>query len=324
MSGRYEKEDRIDNAVRNMLQTMPSILTDYYDSLIGSGKSYVTARAYVWNVIQFIKFVFDDECSEDFYTQVNANHINKYITSLRTKTVNGKKERTSDSHKTQNWSSLNSFFQFLVPDYISVNPVLKTKRPKMKDNPNVTFLTEEEMAKIFDNVKEKANYRMRNRDLCLLKLGFATGLRISAIVQIDIDDLDLSHNQIKVTEKGDRDDYVMIGSNLKRQIQLWLEDRQTYFGETTSNALFVSQERNRLSARSVKDLIDKYTLGVTDKKVTPHVMRHSCATNLYEKTGDIYLCAKQLHHKNVSTTQRYAELSKEKQKKAANILDDMI
>ena len=58
-------------------------------------------------------------------------------------------------------------------------------------------------------------------------------------------------------------------------------------------------------------------------KVTPHVMRHSCATNLYEKTGDIYLCAKQLNHKNISTTQRYAEISKKKQKEAANTLDNM-
>jgi site-specific recombinase XerD len=177
---------------------------------------------------------------------------------------------------------------------------------------------------VLKNVEDRAFERMKNRDLCLLKLGFSTGLRISAIVQIDVDDLDLEHNQIRVTEKGDHDDYIIIGENLKSQIKLWLVDRDKYFSRTSSNALFVSQECNRLSDRSVRDLMDKYTYGATDKKVTPHVMRHSCATNLYEKTGDIYLCAKQLHHKNVSTTQRYAELSKEKQKKAASILDGMI
>jgi site-specific recombinase XerD len=74
----------------------------------------------------------------------------------------------------------------------------------------------------------------------------------------------------------------------------------------------------------VAEMLKKYANGATEKHVTPHVMRHSCATNLYEKTGDIYLCSRQLNHKNVSTTQRYAELSKEKQKRAANILDDMI
>lgn len=302
---------------------MPYVLTQYYYSLTGSGKSYRTAKEYIERVLQFIKFTFGENIQEDFYLNVDATHINKYITSLRTKNISGKTERTSDSYKTLNWSSLNSFFQFLVPEYINENPVANTQRPKMKDNPNVTFLTPEEISKILNSVEDRAFGRMKNRDLCLLKLGFSTGLRISAIVQIDIDDLDLEHNQIKVTEKGDHDDYIIIGANLKEQINLWLKDRKEYFGRTTSNALFVSQECNRLSARSVKDIMDKYTLGITDKKVTPHVMRHSCATNLYEQTGDIYLCAKQLHHKNVSTTQRYAELSKEKQTKAANILDNM-
>ena len=88
--------------------------------------------------------------------------------------------------------------------------------------------------------------------------------------------------------------------------------------------MFISQFNRRISDDMVEELLKKYSHGITDKHVTPHVMRHSCATNLYEATGDIYLCAKQLHHKNVATTQRYAELSKEKQKKAADILDGMI
>ena len=70
-------------------------------------------------------------------------------------------------------------------------------------------------------------------------------------------------------------------------------------------------------------MIKNYSNGITDKNVTPHVMRHSCATNLYEKTGDIYLCSRQLRHKNVTTTQRYAEISKEKEKIARDILDGL-
>lgn len=324
MSGRYEKEMQIDSYMKEKLNGMPSILTDYYYSLVGSGKSYRTARAYVESVAQFVRFTFGIKCKENFYEQINANHINRYITSLRTKNINGKAERTSDSHKALNWSALNSFFQFLVPMYIKENPVEYTQRPKMKDNPTVTYLTTEEIAKILNNVEEKAVPSVKNRDLCILKLGFATGLRVSAIVELDLDDLDLKHNQIRVTEKGDRDYRVMIGDNLKAQILLWLEDRKRYFGNVDDNALFISNKQKRLSVRMVQTLTKKYAEGITDKNVHPHVMRHSCATNLYESTNDIYLCAQQLHHANVSTTQRYAELSKEKQKKAANILDDMI
>ena len=212
----------------------------------------------------------------------------------------------------------------MVPEYTSTNPVANTTRPKMRDNPEVTYLETDEIARVLNNVEKLANHRMRNRDLCMLKIGFATGLRISAIIQMNVEDLDLEHNQIRVTEKGDHDDYVIIGDNLKAQIVAWLEDREKYFDVDNVDALFVSQVNRRLNARTAKNIMDKYTEGITDKKVTLHVMRHSCATNLYEKTGDIYLCAKQLHHKNVSTTQRYAELSIDRQKAAANILDGMI
>lgn len=320
MSGRYEKETKINSKVEEKLKRLPSIVADYYYSLISSGKSYITAQSYVYNVENFLITMFKTPYKEDFYLNVNTNHINRYMSSLR---MGSRGKRMSDSYLTTKWSALNSFFDFLVPSYIAINPVAATKRPKQKDNPNVTFLNENEISMIFENVKEKANRRILNRDLAILKLGFATGLRVSEIVQIDINDIDFNNNKINVVGKGDRGYYVFMGNNLKNQIKLWIEDRDTFFYKAKTNALFVSQEYNRLSVRSVNDLIARYS-DVVSKHVTPHVMRHSCATNLYEKTGDIYLCASQLHHKNVTTTQRYAELSTKKQENAANILDGMI
>jgi integrase/recombinase XerC len=324
LSGRYEKELNLERKIKNRLQNAPQIVGEYYYSLVGSGKSYETAYRYINYVLSFLQITFKEQYTEDFYLHVRPIHINKYITYLRTKEINGKIERTSDSIRSVHWSALNSFFQFLVPDYIDNNPVINTKRPKMKDNPHVTYLTPEEISKLIKNVEENAQDKFKNRDLCLLKLGFSTGLRVSAIVQIDINDIDFKNNKIKVTEKGDYDNYVMFGENLKEQIKLCVQDRKKYFADCNSNALFISRLGHRLSDDMVASLLKKYAHGVTDKHVTPHVMRHSCATNLYEKTGDIYLCAKQLNHKNVSTTQRYAELSQERQKKAADILDDMI
>ena len=324
MGGRHEKEMVFDRRTKEKLKIAPEIITDYYYSLIGSGKSYATAYNYINYLISFINFTFKEQCEEDFYLHVKPIHINKYISSLRTKERGDKVERTSDSIKTVQWSALNTFFQFLIPDYISSNPVAGTKRPKMRDNPTVTYLTPDEIAQIFKNVEKAAKENVVNRDLCLLKIGFGTGLRISAIMQIDISDIDFKHNRIKVTEKGDYDNYVMFGDNLKTQLTLWLKDREKYFAKCKTNALFVTQMGGRMSAHRVGELLSNYAEGVTDKHVTPHVMRHSCATNLYEQTGDIYLCAKQLNHKNVSTTQRYAELSSARQKEAANILDSLI
>lgn len=324
MSGRYEKELRFETRTKKKLEELPSVMTEYYYYLVGAGSSFTTVDNYINYISSFIKFTFGDDCKKDFYLKVKAVHVNKYISSLRTKTVNGQVKRTSDSIRAVHWSALNSFFQFLVPSYISENPVAETKRPKIKDNPDVTFLTPEEISKIVDNVNSIANEKVKNRDLCILKLGLSTGLRVSAISQIDLSDIDFVNNKIRVTEKGDVDNYIFIGENLKQQIELWIGDRNKYFSECNTNALFVSQHKKRISTDTIGRVMVKYTEGIIDKHVTPHVMRHSCATNLYEKTGDIYLCAKQLNHKNIATTQRYAEISKAKQKKATSILDDMI
>lgn len=328
MSGRQEKEFNLERKIKNRLDNAPYIVSEFYYSLIGSGKTYDTAYAYINYVLSFINFMELENKSqfnsEKFYERVKPLHINKYITSLRTKHVNGKVERASDSIRSVQWSALNTFFQFLVPDYIQINPVANTQRPKMKDNPKVTYLTPDEISKVLSNVEKTAPIKFKNRDLCIMKLGFSTGLRASALIGIDIDDIDFKHNQIRITEKGDYDNYVMFGDNLKTQLVAWLGDRKKYFPKCNSNALFISSFNRRISADMVAVILKQYSYGVIDKHVTPHVMRHSCATNLYEATGDIYLCAKQLNHKQVSTTQRYAELSNEKQKHAANILDGMI
>lgn len=328
MSGRHEKEINLERKIKNRLQDAPSVVGEFYYSLIGSGKTYDTAYAYINYVLSFINFMELENKSqfnsEKFYERVKPLHINKYITSLRTKHVNGKIERASDSIRSVQWSALNTFFQFLIPDYIQSNPVANTQRPKMKDNPKVTYLTPDEISKVLSNVEKTAPIKFKNRDLCIMKLGFSTGLRASALIGIDIDDIDFKHNQIRITEKGDYDNYVIFGDNLKAQLVAWIEDREKYFPKCNSNALFVSSFNQRISDDMVAVILKQYSKGVTDKHVTPHVMRHSCATNLYEATGDIYLCAKQLNHKQVSTTQRYAELSNEKQKHAASILDEMI
>lgn len=323
MSGRYEKEMAINQKVQESLKQLPSVFTDYYYSLVSAGKSYATAKNYIYYIEKFVKYYYPNNCPHDFYLNINRNNINKYMLFLRNTPAKKTNKRVSDSYLTTTWSALNSFFEFLVPDYIERNPVAGTDRPKMKDSPDVVYLTQREIATILRNVEKTADTRMKNRDLCILKLGFSTGLRVSAIAQIDIEDLDLENNKIKVIEKGNENFDVLIGSNLKQQILLWLEDREKYFNCEATNALFISRNSNRMRSNTIGDLIQKYGK-VINKHITPHVMRHTCATNLYEKTGDIYLCANQLNHKNVTTTQRYAEISNSKKKKATDILDNLI
>ena len=165
MSGRYEKEVNLERKIKNRLCNAPAIINEYYYSLIGAGKSYDTAYRYINNVLSFIEFTFKDGLDDEFYLKIKPVHINKYISSLRTKNVNGNAERTSDSFRGVQWSALNSFFQFLVPDYISSNPVTNTTRPKNKDNPKVTYLTPDEIAGILHNAEMNAQDKFKNREI---------------------------------------------------------------------------------------------------------------------------------------------------------------
>lgn len=324
-NGRLEKETVAFAKIEEKLKLLPKVFSDYYYTMRAEKKSYRTIGEYILSINVFMDYLTDGEAKEDFYKNVTAMDVNKYMISLETKKVGNKKKQTSSSFRANQWYALNSFFDFLTDTgKIDANPVPKKSRPKITDNPSVTYLTEEEVSGIIDSIKDEAKDSMVNRDLCWFILGVTTGLRVAAILQINMEDIDLEKGVIHVVEKRSKTFDVILGKNTKKILKKWIVDREKYFGDAETDALFISQYGQRMSYDIVRKLLLKYAEGVTTKNVTPHVLRHTCATNLYEKTGDIYLTSAQLHHSNISTTQRYAEMSNKKMKQAASILDDLV
>lgn len=324
-NGRLEKETVEFAKIEDKLKTLPKVFTDYYYTVRAEKKSYSTISKYIMYINVFMRHFTDGKKDEEFYKKVTTMDFNKYMISLETKKVGKSVKQTTSGFRANNWNAINSFFEFLVDTgKIEKNPISPKSRPKITDNASVTYLTEEEVTGIIENIKYSAKETLVNRDLCIFILGVTTGLRVAAITQINIEDIDLEKGTIHVVEKRSKIFDVMLGSKAKKVLKKWMADRQKYFGDIETNALFISQFGQRISYDAVRDMVAKYAEGVTNKKVTPHVMRHTCATNLYEKTGDIYLASAQLHHSNISTTQRYAEMSKKKMKQAASILDDLV
>lgn len=324
-NGRLEKETIEFNKIENKLKSLPKIFGDYYYTLRAEKKSYGTIKEYIGTIKHFMEFYTNGKPDDYFYKKVETMDINKYLISLETKVVRGETVPTSSGFRSNKWKALYSFFEFLVDtEKIEKSPIAKKSRPKVTDNPSVTYLTEDEIRRIIEKIKREAKDSMINRDLCLFMLGVTTGLRVAATIQINIEDIDFNKGTIHVVEKMNKVFDVIIGKNLMAVLKAWIADRQIYFGDAGTNALFISQHGKRISYDAVRKLWIKYTEGITDKKITPHCLRHTCATNLYEKTGDIYLTSAQLHHSNVTTTMRYAEISDKKLLKANSILDDMV
>ena len=323
MSGRVEKESTARKAMEKKLSKMPEIFTAFYDWMDAREKSYTTMKNYINHVQEFKEFC-DKRRKGEFYKNVTEDTIEKYMTSLRRKEVNGEEIEVGDDIRAAKWSSLNTFFKFLSHrKYITNNPMLLTERPRVRTKHTVTYMTQKEIESVYQKVLKEARPMMKNRDMCIISMGLGTGLRVSAIVNINVEDVDFTTNTIKVIEKGRKTREIRFAENLRNILLIWLKDREITFGGEPTGPLFISQKRNRMSVSSVEALVKKYTSHLP-KKITPHKLRSSVAMNLHGAGVDILTIASILGHENITTTQRYTQAYDEDQKKATNILDNLI
>ena len=295
-----EKDQKIDTRLRETLQSYPRIFLMYYESLIDDGKSFSTAQIYIRNLLRFFKSIFLFPFAEDFYTSVSSKMIQDYLDS-----ANGSDIDAINHTNAGKWSALNSFFSFLVPNYLVSNPVDAVPRPEITKEMDPTYLTKAELDRVFFNANQKARPMLRNRDLAILMLGFYRGFSNSEIVSLNINNLDLEHNLIFI-KKDNKSVQIPINQKISEQLSLWLSDREAFFSSSSSNALFLSSLRTRISQDALVALVSKYEDGI-DKHITPQTMRNTCVINLYMQTGDIGLCSKYLRHKTIDVTKRYIE-----------------
>ena len=323
MSGRIENENRLRDKIEERLQTLPSIFTDFYNYMEADQKSYATIKHYVEYVADFMDEVAHGN-KEKFYKDVTVPQIREYIVSLRRRTEKGKEVKNSDSIQATRWSAINTFFNFLVmDDYIDINPMTKTKRPKNKKEKPIVYLDQDEINSIIDRIKAESKPQFVNRDLAIITLGVGTGIRVGALVQINVDDIDFKENTIHVIEKGGKERYLRFGVNARNILSAWLIDRETYFKDADTDALFISQWRKRLTTEGVRKLMDKYADGINGKHITAHSMRKSAATNLVKAGVDIQTVADILGHNSVTTTQRYAAVLEQNKQQATDALDNL-
>ena len=200
--------------------------------------------------------------------------------------------------------------------------------PKLHDK-EIVRLDPNEVAILLDQVEDgtkmtksqmKFHDKTKVRDLALLTLLLGTGIRVSECVGLDISDVDFDNLAIKVRRKGGYEDVVYFGEEVEEALLSYLDQRKHMIPMSGhEDALFLSLQNRRMAVRSVENLVKKYaSLVTTTKKITPHKLRSTYGTTLYQETGDIYLVADVLGHTDVNTTrQHYAAMKDDHQRKAA-------
>lgn len=265
--------------------------------------------------------------------EISVDMATEYI-----KDVLGIKRNNSRDIQKRKLASLRSMYKYmLVTGKLQSNP---TEDIVLKDNTDheIIYLEPNEVAILLDciefefyedilnseniNEEKKEAYRMmRDRDLAIVTLLLGTGVRISECVGLDIYDVKFDDDTIKLHRKGHKSDTIYMGKEVHNALLSYLkETRPQYKPDVAENALFLSRRGNRLSVRTIEDMVKKYAKASLPSKaenISPHKMRSTFATEVYKSTHDIKAVADALSHKSIVTTQKYyAGEDKEKKRQA--------
>lgn len=316
MNARKEEALETEKKIEVMVQGQPDILKGFLNSIMS--KSYTTKYNYIRKLMYYFEYISKkrgiSNLSNEDIIATDVDDINDYIIYL-SKEKNPEKDY-SKSYLANIMCALSAFYDYMLRrKLIQENPVTlaenKPSPPAWDDE--VIYLTDEEKKIMFDNIKNGRTQKYKSRDRLLILLPMVTGVRVSALVHINVSDIDAEKGVIKVYDKG-FDRYgkakeLQLSEEVMGYVTKWLADRgKIISGYEESDALFVSlygDQPKRLTTVAVRKIVKKYAKGI-DKKISPHKLRSTFGTDYYNSCHDIYETAAAMGHKNVQTTRHYA------------------
>lgn len=339
----YHEQQNKENIVhlREILATLPPFCGQYFRGM----QEYIASRtrvAYAYDIRVFFGYLHDNnpiygkkdikEYTIDILDQITRMDIEEYLEYCSYYVKDGKEYMNDERGKARKLASLRSFYNyFFRNELIEKNPAALVPMPKLHEK-EIIRLEADEVALLLDEVesgenltKQQLYYHQKTkvRDIALLTLLLGTGIRVSECVGIDLQDIDFKNNGIKIRRKGGYEAVIYFGEEVETALLDYLEQRNHIIpAEGNENALFLSLQNKRISVRAVEKLVKKYASLVTNlKKITPHKLRSTYGTSLYRETGDIYLVADVLGHKDVNTTRKhYAAIEDDRRRMAANVV----
>lgn len=330
MQGRLEHELKRINLIEKKIDNYPSYMRDFYLSI--KDKTYNTCYSYITTVCNFLDYLKGtgvDIQNLNSFKDLSENHIIEYSELHKYIRKKGELIEASESHRAREYFALKKFFRFLVKKKIIVdNPCNEMEAPKVNKKIAIVSLSPDEVTIIENNIKngvgsDRAKARQkkwRKRDLAIVEIGFNSGLRVSAISEINAGDINFANNSIRVTEKGNIQKDIFLSNNSMIVIKEWLYERSK-ITNNNNGALFISNaDGRRLEPTAIRSLLKKYTYNI-QKNVTPHKMRSTFATTAYEETKDIYGVSTALGHSRVETTKRYVQVSEPRQREIASMVN---
>lgn len=281
---------------------------DYFDELINRYLSYISdQRNYSIDTIKSYKE--DLKQLKEYYQIEQISFLNIKYSDIRNYYNFLDKKKYSKNSIARMISSSRSFYKYLAfINEVETNPFLLGSLPK-KDQLLPKFLYYNELEEMFD-ICDLSNY-YGQRDRCILELLYATGIRVSELTNVKLEDIDFSSKQIKVLGKGNKERIVFFGNYALEYLGKYINDgRKKLLKDGASEYLFINNKKERLESRGVELIISKIVSKTSIKtKITPHTLRHTFATHLLNEGCDILTVQELLGHESLRATQVYTHIT---------------
>lgn len=339
----YYEDVNIKNELklRELLKQLPVFCKQFFIGIEPTTSSR-TRISYAYDLVCFFDYIknsnplFKDvdmhDISIDILDQIKSSDIEEYLYYLKIYEKDGRAHTNEELGLKRKLASLRSFYRYYYNnELIDTNPSVKVEMPKIHEK-NIVRLDIDEVAILLEQVEsgEDLTEKQKNfhektkvRDLAIMTLLLGTGIRVSECVGLDIDDVDLKNDGIKIHRKGGKEAVIYFGEEVRETLLSYLDERMDIVPvEGHTNAFFLSLQKKRIGVRTVENMVKKYSrLVTTIKNITPHKLRSTYGTSLYRETGDIYLVADVLGHSDVNTTRKhYAAIEEDRRRYAAKMV----
>jgi len=216
-------------------------------------------------------------------------------------------------------AAIKSFFNYLVENEgLEVNPAASIRSPKIPEK-EPAYLTEEECIRLLTTVARKARRQVRERDLAMVILFLHTGVRVSELTKLELANVDLDRGQIKITRKGNKEQYLHLNGEAVSILARYLDNRP----EALNGRFFVGNNGGNLERRYVYGIVRRYLklAGIDKGKRGPHILRHTFCTRLHQKGVAPFTIKDLAGHKSLNTTMRYIRIENKEQVEAVDRLE---
>jgi len=265
-----------------------------------------TVRNYTTDLLDFFQFLTTKGVGS--LKEVDRHVLRDYLSHL----MEQGRVKASTARKL---SAIRSFYKYLLRErMVAANPIATTASPKL-DRRLPSFLTQEEIEQLLE--APDLSKPQGQRDRALIELLYASGLRVSELVNLNLEQVDLHTREIRVRGKGSKERMVLMGKPAATALNAYLnQGRPSLLGEKRSNAIFLNRYGQRIIERRVQKIIQEYAerAGI-DKRVHPHMLRHTFATHLLDGSADLRVVQELLGHANLSSTQIYTHITKSQARK---------